>query len=144
MSTRTRPRKYQHLLFSLSNQSDCYPSGGVDHLQLQGVTERLTFHQGDGVAAGQSLQHGAWWEELGLSHQLRKSSRSSFRHPPDVHAVLGQSPRLESKKKKRKKIVRNAWSSVQDLKMNCKQIEQSAVSFLWSSRRNLFRDLTVQ
>lgn len=47
-----------------------YPTSGLDHLELQRVSEGLTMQQRDSVTAGKAREHEPWGKVSGLWDQL--------------------------------------------------------------------------
>lgn len=71
-----------------------YPTSGLDHLELQRVSERLTMQQCNSVTAGKAWEHEPWGKVSGLWDQLWETSRSPFHHSPHVQPLLCQSSSL--------------------------------------------------
>lgn len=72
-----------------------YPTSGLDHLELQRVSQGLISQQRHSVTAGQACEHVPWGQEAGLWDHLRKTSMSPLHHSPHIQTVLRKSSCLK-------------------------------------------------
>lgn len=75
-----------------------YPTSGLEHLELQRVSERLTLQQRHSVTAGQAWEHGPQRQETGVWNQLWETGGSPLHHSPNIQTLLCQSSCLEKQK----------------------------------------------
>lgn len=75
-----------------------YPASGLDHHQLQGVSEGLILKERHRVTAGQAREHVPVGQKPGVRNHLGEPSRSPLHHSPHIEAVLCQGSCLEELK----------------------------------------------
>ena len=68
-----------------------YPTSGLNHLELQRVSNGLTLHQRHSMTAGQAWAHGPWGQESGFWDQLWETGWSPLHHSPHIQALLCES-----------------------------------------------------